>query len=87
LEHYCDACVNVGVILLGEGKWEEAVEYNKKGLAVSETKMTDPKHMDAPARRQAHALDIINILKRHGRIEEAKAMAQKYHFNDLHFKE
>ncbi len=88
LEHYCDACVNVGVILLKEGKWEEAIEYNKKGLATTEKMLKDlPKHVDAKDRRQAHALDIINILKRHGRIEDAKAMAQKYHFNNLHFKE
>lgn len=80
LEHYCDACVNVGVILLKEGKWEEAVAYNKKGLAAAETRMKDPKHTNAKARVQAHALDIISILKQHGRIEEARAMAKRYHF-------
>lgn len=86
LEHYCDACVNVGVILLKEGKWEEAIEYNKKGLAVTAEMMKHPKHLDAKARNQTHALDIINILKRHGRIDEAKEMARQYNFN-LTFKE
>ena len=82
LEHYCSACANVGVILLKEGKWEEALESHKKGLAVVETRMADAKkHPDAKFRKQAFALNIINILKRNGRIEEARAMSRKYNIN------
>lgn len=78
-EHYCDACVNTGKILLTEGKPEEALEYNQKGLAFVEQRMKDPKHMDAYARRQAFAYDIASILRDLGRMDEAKSMEQKYH--------
>ncbi|MFN8555388.1 MAG: serine/threonine-protein kinase [Candidatus Obscuribacterales bacterium] len=78
LEHYCDACVNAGKLLLREGKAEEALEYNKRGLDVVEQRMKDPKHMDAYARRQAFAYDIASILRDLGRMDEAKAMEQKY---------
>jgi tetratricopeptide (TPR) repeat protein len=78
LEHYCDACVNTGKLLLKEGKPEEALEYNKKGLEVVEKRMKDPKHMDAYARRQAFAYDIASILRDMGRMDEAKSMEQKY---------
>ncbi|MBS1955763.1 MAG: serine/threonine protein kinase [Cyanobacteria bacterium SZAS-4] len=81
LEHYCDACVNVSGIFLKEGLWEEAVDYNKKGLAIAERMMKSGVHIDAKYRRQAHVLDIINILRHNGRKEEARAMAKKYHFD------
>ncbi|MFN8551326.1 MAG: serine/threonine-protein kinase [Candidatus Obscuribacterales bacterium] len=78
LEHYCDACVNTGKLLLKEGKTKEALAYNKKGLAVVEQRMKDPKHMDAYARRQAFAYDIASMLRELGRMDEVRSMEQKY---------
>lgn len=78
LEHYCDACVNTGKLLLKEGKTKEALAYNQKGLAVVEQRMKDPKHMDAYARRQAFAYDIASMLRELGRMDEVRSMEQKY---------
>ncbi len=81
LEHYCDACVLTGMLLKQEHKFEEALEYNKKGLDVVEKRLTSPVHLDAHARRQAFAFDIAKLLQRLGRMDEMKAMEKKYNIS------
>ncbi|HEY9732222.1 MAG TPA: protein kinase [Drouetiella sp.] len=79
MEHYCDACVNLGAIYRKEGKLEDAIAINRKGLKATEDNMKAPKHLDAHARTQAAAYDIATMLRKLGRSQEVKAMKEKYH--------
>lgn len=81
LEHYCDGCALMSMFLRHEHKFEEAIEYDKKGLAVVEERMTDPVHLDAHARRQAFAFDMAKLLQRLGRLDEMKATEKKYNIS------
>jgi|LakMenEpi03Aug12_release.lakeMendotaPanAssembly.Ray.scaffolds.fasta_scaffold111556_2 tetratricopeptide (TPR) repeat protein len=81
LEHYTDACVNASLILENQGKLEDALAIQRKGLAAVEQKMVNSKtHKEAFVRKRNFTHDIALLLQKLGRPDEAKAIEQKYKF-------